>query len=296
MTTANGQRGGRALVLGGGGLLGVSWETGVLAGLQQGGVDPAAADLIAGTSAGSITGAQLASGKTVEEMLEENLAERPDGIETKMDFDVPNLMAIFQKWAALPEVTQQACAEIGAMAINSRTTSEAEWVSSFQALLPASWPERRLLITTVDAENGEFRVWDRASGLDLHLAVASSCAVPGLFPTVQINGRRYMDGGVRSGTNADLASGYRNVLIIAPIGSRPDGIDPLLARQAKAEAEALRAAGAQVELLFPDAATMQAMGINRMDASRREQTANEGIRQGNLLAKKLRAEWAKAAA
>ena len=135
-------------------------------------------------------------------------------------------------------------------------------------------------------------------GQYIDLAQIETGMVLGAVPMLdfQINGRRYMDGGVRSGTNADLASGYRNVLIIAPIGSRPDGIDPLLARQAKAEAEALRAAGAQVELLFPDAATMQAMGINRMDASRREQTANEGIRQGNLLAKKLRAEWAKAAA
>src|SRR2546423_2461480 len=117
MTTTNGQPGGRALVLGGGGLLGVAWETGIMAGLQQGGVDPAGADLIVGTSAGSITGAQLASGKTVEEMLEENLAARPDGIETKMGFGPANMIAIFQKWATMPEVSHQAGAEIGAMVI-----------------------------------------------------------------------------------------------------------------------------------------------------------------------------------
>lgn len=111
-----------------------------------------------------------------------------------------------------------------------------------------------------------------------------------------IHGRRYTDGGVRSGTSADLASGFDAVLIVAPIGARPDGIDPLLGSQARAEAEALRTQGASVELVLPDAAALEGIGINRMDASRRDKAAAGGVAQGRSLASHLAEGWAKAAA
>ncbi|TMB95301.1 MAG: patatin-like phospholipase family protein [Chloroflexi bacterium] len=289
--------GGRqALVLGGGGLLGVAWEAGVLSGMQEAGADPAQADLIVGTSAGSIVGTQLATGLTVAEILAQQFEPREGGIETVMEFDVANLMSLFQKWSSLPEVTQQVCAEIGAMALASKTVSEERWLASFEQYVGDEWPERPLLLTTVDAETGEFRVWDRDSGVPLRLAVASSCAVPGLFPPVHINGRAYVDGGVRSGTSADLATGYETVAVIAPIGSRGEGIDPLLGRQAKAEAEALRAARSRVELLFPDADALAAIGVNRMDGSRRAQSAEAGVAQGTALGQRLRGLWERAAA
>ena len=170
------------------------------------------------------------------------------------------------RWAGVKEMTQETCAEIGAAALAAQTVAEDEWVAYFEDHLEgANWPERPLLLTAVDCETGAFQTWDRDSSAGLGRAVASSCAVPGLFPAVTINGRRYTDGGVRSGTNADLARGYDSVLIVAPIGARPDGIDPLLGRQARAETEALNTAGTSAELVFPDASTLEAMGINRMD-------------------------------
>jgi NTE family protein len=143
----------------------------------------------------------------------------------------------------------------------------------------------------VEASTGAFQVWDRDSGVPLATAVASSCAVPGLFPCVSIKGGRYTDGGVRSGTSADLASGYDSVLIIAPIGAGSTGIDPLLGRTSRAEADALRAAGSHLELAFPDANSVEAIGINRMDPTRRPQCMEAGRLQGKSLAGRLATAW-----
>jgi len=287
-----------ALVLGGGGALGVSWEVGLLAGLLEEGIDVGGADLIVGTSAGSIVGTQIALGKTLPELLAEQHEPDDGRIGTLMGgTDPTSTLQLFMRWAGIKKITQAICAEIGEAALAARTVSEEEWVAYFEDhISEAVWPDRRLLLTTVECESGEFQVWDRDSGVPLARAVASSCAVPGLFPPVTIDGRRYTDGGVRSGTSADLASGYDSVLIVAPIGARSDGIDPLLGSQARAEAEALRAQGASVELVFPDAAALARIGINRMDASRRDKAALGGVTQGKALASRLAQSWAKAAA
>jgi len=287
-----------ALVLGGGGALGISWEVGLLAGLREEGVDVGNADLIVGTSAGSVVGTQIALGKTWSELMTEQLEPDDGRIGVLMaGIDPASVLQLFMRWSGIKEMTQETCAEIGAAALAAQTVSEDEWVAYFEEHLEgADWPERPLLLTAVDCETGAFQTWDRDSGVGLGQAVASSCAVPGLFPAVTINGRRYTDGGVRSGTSADLASGYDSVLIVAPIGARSDGIDPLLGRQARTEAEALSAAGTSVELVFPDSAALEAMGINRMDVSRRDKAVHGGIVQGKALASRLAATWARVAA
>ena len=284
-----------ALVLGGGGMLGVSWSTGMIAGLSDAGVDVTGANRIIGTSAGSIVSAQIAQGQPLDEMIEWHHAPRdPDAIELNMEMDLPNLMAIFTKWAAFTEMTPESCAEIGAMALASKTVDEDRWVESFKDQIDADWPDRDMILTAVDAESGAFQTWTRDSGVALHRAIASSCSVPGLFPPVKINGRRYQDGGVRSTTNADVAAGFDTVLIVAPIGARSDGIDPLSNRLATAEAEALRVAGASVELAFPDEGSQEAMGVNRMDSSRRGLCVDAGREQGRSLAGQI-AAWVQAA-
>ena len=72
-------------------------------------------------------------------------------------------------------------------------------------------------MTAVDARTGEFAVFDSAGDASLVDAVGASCAVPGLWPPVTIGERRFMDGGMRTVANADLAHGYERVVIVAPV-------------------------------------------------------------------------------
>ncbi len=287
----------RALVLGGGGVIGVAWETGMVKGLLDGGVDVAGADLTVGTSAGSIVGAQIGFGRSPDELLAAQLAPTERPVEQDMQSDLSALTQLFGKWTGAREMTQALRAEIGAMALAARTTTEERLVASFEGMVGAGeWPERPLLITAVDAEDGAFAVWDRDSGVRIERAVAASCAVPGLFPPVTIDGRRYMDGGVRSGTSADLAKGHRVVVVVAPIGASEEGLGRIARRQLDAEVRALRAEGRTVEVVLPDSAALEAFGPNLMDTARRASAAEAGERQGKGLARRLGAVWHGAAA
>lgn len=282
----------RALVLGGGGPVGIGWEIGMIGGLQEEGVDVTDAGVIIGTSAGAVVGTQIASGKTPAELLAEQFAQLDDGTGAAITPDIPALTAIGQKWLGGAEVTTAVRAEIGALAVDAKTPSEEKWLAPFQeALLSSEWPSRRLVITGVDTGTGEFVTWERASGVDLAHAVAASCAVPGIFPPVAIDGRRYMDGGVHSVSNAQLAHGYERIVIIAPSGAGDNPYDALTRRQLEAEVETLRAAGSIVEYFLPDAGSVEAFGPNRMDVTRARPAAEAGLRQGRAAAAQLRTAW-----
>src|ERR1700677_148088 len=75
---------GSTLVLGGGGVAGIAWITGLLAGLADAGHDVTGVDLIVGTSAGSTVGAQLGSGVSLEELYAR---------QTEPDRQTPEIMA-----------------------------------------------------------------------------------------------------------------------------------------------------------------------------------------------------------
>ena len=275
-------------------MAGVAWETGVLAGLAEGGIDVADADLIVGTSAGSVIGAQLASGRPVQEMLEELLSPPENATAIQLDFDPPTVIAIFQKWASFAEITDTGCADVGAMAIGAKTSAEEAWIESFAERFAGEWPERQLVVTAVDADSGAFQAWDRDSGVPMELAIASSCTVPGLFPPVTINGKRYIDGGVRSGTNADLAEGHDTILIMTALGGRQENIGPICKRTAEAEAAALSGGSSHVELHFMDEGSLEAVGSNMMDPTRTKITAEAGVKQGKRLATRIADVWPKA--
>jgi NTE family protein len=278
-----------ALVLGGGGVAGVAWEIGVLAGLRRAGVDVTGADLVIGTSAGSIVGALLTGGVDLEDAVASqrsgNAGNGPD--EERLWLDVERLAEVFATLfdESLEPIDRRA--RIGAIALASpaatRPDAEEARLAYFAERLPVRrWPaDRVLLVTGVDAETGEEAVWRRESGVDLLRAVAASCAVPAVFPPVTINGRRYMDGGMRSGTNADLAEGAERVLVIAPMA----GMSPVGAPEA--ELDALRASGAEVTLIAPDEATTAAFGTNLLDVRRREPSLEAGLAQGAALAGSL---------
>ncbi|HWM04679.1 MAG TPA: patatin-like phospholipase family protein [Actinophytocola sp.] len=275
----------RALVLGGGGITGVAWEWGMLAGLAAAGVDLGEADLVVGTSAGSVVGAQVASGLDPEERYAAQL-EPPDGeVGGALGIAVLARYALAMVGAGGPRQVRR---RIGSFATKAHTAAtEADRVRVIESRLPVrEWPQRRLLVTAVDVETGEFRAFDRTAGVPLVMAVAASCAVPGVWPPVTIDGRRYMDGGVRSGTNADLAAGHDRVVVLAPL---PRGIGPMTG--AATQVEALRVS-ARVALVTPDAAALAAIGRNVLDPAKRAGAARAGLAQAAAVADELRSVWA----
>ena len=282
----------RALVLGGGGVIGVAWETGLLAGLQEHGVDLTTADLIVGTSAGSIVGTQVAGGRSLAELYARNRQPGDPRLGgAPLGNDPLTLARIAAPWAA-SHTSRTGRAHIGRLALTARTVPEVERLRLLESRLDvADWPERRLSLTAVDALDGSFKVWDRAAGVPMLQAVASSCAVPGLFPPVTIGERRYIDGGVRSATNADLARGNAIVVIVAPIGVSLRGIGGLGGLTLRGEVRQLRIDGSRVEQILPDPAALLAFGPNLMDAEHRAAAAEAGHRQGVALARRLRPVW-----
>lgn len=279
----------RALVLGGGGVAGISWELGILLGLHDAGIDVRGADIIIGTSAGSAVGAQIASGTDLASLFAAQLTPVEQSKERLVAFDFAQMMEAFSQAAkeAWPD-SKAMRAKIGTYALTVPTISEAERRAIIEARLPVhTWSQRHLLIVAVDTETGEEYIIDRASGVPLVDAVAASCAVPGIWPPVTIAGRRYMDGGMRSATNADLARGYERILILNPMGANANtfGTGPA------EEAAALEREGSQVLVIAPDAASAAASGLNPLDPATREPSALAGRAQGRELAASVAALW-----
>jgi NTE family protein len=132
-------------------------------------------------------------------------------------------------------------------------------------------------------------VFDRHSGVDLADAVAASCSGPGAA-AYRIGPNRYIDGGYRRNENADLAAGYRRVLVLSPFGGRSR--HPLeWGMQLAAQVDELRARGSDVETIFPDDNSLNAFGANMMDPSTRPPAARAGYDQGRALAGQLAEFW-----
>jgi NTE family protein len=288
----------RALVLGGGGPIGVAWEAGLVAGLADCRIGLANADWILGTSAGAIVGSRLALGRAPQEIYRTQLeiAERQGHGTRLLAGDQGSMLAEFVKVYRSDAPLQQRRAEMGAFALRAINMSEDEWLAEYRErewLLDQRWPHR-FACTAIDTADGSLVVWDATARVDLLRAIASSSAVPGLVPPITINGRRYMDGGVGSTTNAQLARGHDIVLVVAVIaGGRASrsGRGNVLRQRLEQEMEELRAGGASVELLEPDEPSVEAFGPNLLDASRRRMAAEAGERQGRAEAGRLRDFW-----
>jgi NTE family protein len=280
----NGQR--TALVLGGGGITGIAWEVGVLAGLAEAGVDLTGADLVVGTSAGSVVGAQLTSGADLEMLFARQL-EPPTGEQAAR---MTRAALARYAWAVLRSRGDDVGfrRRVGALALAAEqaglTPTEQERLDVIGSrLVSREWPDRDLRVTAVDAQSGEFRVLDRTSGVPLLQAVAASCAVPGVYPPVTIDGRRYVDGGMRSAANADLAEGCDRVVVLAPI---PRGVGPLASVDAQVTGMVAR-----VAVVSPDEAARRAIGRNVLDPAARAGSARAGRTQAADVAAEVTEVW-----
>jgi NTE family protein len=278
-----------ALVLSGGGVAGIAWETGVLLGIQD--TEAAAASKIlgaptalVGTSAGAAVAAQIAAGASLQELFDAQVAAATAELFVEIDLVAFGAtMAAAMAGAASPEDARR---RLGAMALAADTPSVAARRAVIEARLAVqTWGDRSLQLTAVDAETGELRVFDRASGVDLVDAVMASCAVPGIWPVVEIDGHKYMDGGMRSGSNADLAAGADPVLIITPSTEQT----PMGPAVPTSELDAL--APARIHVIYADAASIASFGMNPLDPAARKPAALAGREVGRRVAVEVAAFW-----
>lgn len=294
MTEVNQQQT-KALVLGGGGTTGIAWEMGILLGLHDGGIDVSGADLVVGTSAGSVVGAQITSGHPLEDFYARQLQPLEETREQVVQIDMNGLIQVFMAGIGAPDV-QTGRARIGAAALAVKTVPEEERLEIIASRLPSQeWPDKqRLIIVSVNAQTGEWVMFDRAAGVPLGLAIAASCAVPGVYPPVTIGDHRYVDGGVRSGTNADIAKGYQRVLILRAETLDVSALDPQNTSPFESfedELAALEREGSRSLVITPDEASVVARGPNPFDSSRRGISATAGREQGRLLAESVKSFW-----
>jgi NTE family protein len=289
----------RALVLGGGGSTGNAWLIGVITGLFDAGLDVTTADLTIGTSAGATAAAQIASA-TPTDLFAATVAaipqQRTDPVADRGR--VPNRAVVdhlerANRIIASAEGPADMRRRFGAAALEMDAASngarQAPWRATVAARLPSGrWPRRTVLITAVDAHTGEPVVFDRDSGVDLVDAVAASCASGFAY---RIRERQYIDGGYRSNAeSADLAAGYRRVLVLSPFGGRT--LAPLeWGMHLAAQVDELRACGSRVETIFPGRESEHLFGANAMDPSLRAPAARAGYDQGIALAEQLTEFW-----
>jgi NTE family protein len=282
----------RALVLGGGGAVGVGWQTGLLTGLREAGVDLAGATAIVGTSAGALVGALLSSGRDVTDALTSLAALGqsidPDGLAAG---DEAFRSAISQ--ASFDTDPRQALRAIGRAAQEANTTAEDVYLGLFGTLNGTAWPAG-FRCTAIDTDTGDLVVWDQGSGVPLLNAVAASCAVPMLFPTVTVKGRDYMDGGILSHLNATAAPPTDVLVVLSchPLGSQGAGVDSAPAfSDATADAELAQLRETRrVVAVEPDFSDIQAPA-NLMDPNFTIRALQIGKRQAEREAAAILAAW-----
>lgn len=273
----------RALVLGGGGITGIAWELGVLTGLAREGVDLTGADVVIGTSAGSFVGAQLRSGLTLEELYDAQLAPPQREIGGRLARTA--LLRLVPPYV-VPGNESTKLRRVGTVALATQPPGSTDREAIIRAGLPShEWPyDTDLRITAIEAETGRFTVFDRDSGVELAAAVAASCAVPTVWPPVAIDGRHYVDGGMRSTANVDLAAGSDRVVVLAPLPRA-------FSRRTSIRAQLREVSPKEWSVVVPDAPALADFGKNLLDTARRADAARAGLRQAAGLVEELHHVW-----
>jgi NTE family protein len=303
------------LVLGGGGILGGAWLVGALYALTQAaGWDPATADYVVGTSAGSVVSALVASGMPPWFLVHH---QRGGSVEGMIDQFGDRLEDADEQSRRLFEWTGSVPRPVlGSPRLALRATlrpwrfpgtavlsgwlgrgflSNEEVGRIIRAVVHEGWSAHpNLWIVAVDYETGKRVVFgeDGAPPAELAEAVEASCAIPGLYRPVRIGERYYIDGGAWSPSNADLLvrTDADIVVVMNPMSSLQPGIPAGLlqrfdrrirratGRRLGHEARMLREAGKQVLLVQPRDLDLEVMGVNMMDPSRRVDTLEMALR------------------
>ncbi len=275
----------RALVLAGGGLAGIAWETGILRGIEDASAETARtlleSDVLLGTSAGSAVAAQLSCGLNLDDLYKRQI--KGVSKEINPNVDIEDITELFlNALSDTDATTAQKLQRVGAVARSTATVSESVRRDVIAQRLPShDWPDRDLRITAIDIGTGELVAFDQKSGVELVDAVAASCAVPGAWPPVTIGERRYMDGGVGSTMNLKLVADCDAVVVLVPSGKgapSPFGRDPAV----EVDAFAGRSLG-----VFADDESLNSFGPNPLDPACREPSARAGRVQGRRVAAEI---------
>ncbi len=272
----------RALVLAGGGIAGIAWETGILQGIADESPETAdallASDVLVGTSAGSTVSAQLSSGLSLQELFELQVGTTSAELDPGVGID--NVTDLFVKAMLTPNTTRaQKLQGIGAVALSTDTVAAAVRRKVIEARLPShDWPDRVLRISAIDIDTGELVTLDSESGASLVDAVAASCAVPGVWPVVTIGGRRFMDGGIGSAVNMVLSADCDTAVALVPQGrSTPSPFGA-------GAAEEVDGFDGRSLGIFADDDALAAFGKNPLDPACRVPSAHAGRAQGRQVA------------
>ncbi len=277
------------LVLGAGGPLGAAWEAGLVAGRakRQPALHP---DLILGTSAGATIGAQLALGRSPQAVFEGQI-QHAKSLDTRSNQPPPRtdkpgsspqppfVAELVRLALAGQETPRTLLAQIGHQALHAKAMPEERFKAQLRPLFTThdAWPATFACVA-VNAGTGEVVVWDRSSGVELLDAVAASACPPFVALPITIHGQRFMDGGLRSTTNADLADRSARLLVLAPsaVGEMAGPVRAQIDRETKA----LFLADDEVRIVMPDQASAEAIGPDPLDGTRGETVAQAGFAQG----------------
>jgi NTE family protein len=284
------------LVLGAGGTLGHAYHVGTLAALAEAtGWDPRSADVVIGTSAGSIVASLLRSGFSAADLAAQSLGDRLSAKGQRLAELLgppvalsPAASGAVGRGAGSTHLLRRAMLRPGSVRLGAAVAAALPpgqvptelVVGGLRRLFGERWPDRPTWICAVRLDDGSRVVFGKpgAPAVTLAEAVAASCAIPSFFKPVDIAGQRYIDGGTHSVTNLDLAAGQGLdlVFVSSPMSARTDalrlGLDlPIRAATAArlaAEAAAVRRRGTDVIVFQPTAADRSAMGLNVLDARR----------------------------
>lgn len=265
----------RAVVLGPGSVVGTAWLIGLAQGLHHAGLELAEADLIVATSAGAIAAALVTGGRdlaTLADISAHPVRDDPLLIDPAV---TDHAFAAMREADQDPVRTRQ---RIGRWALAATTSPETVRIDRMLTLLgTGDWPHPGLVITTVDAESGEPRLWGADDCVPVHLAVTASTAFPGQSAPITINQRRYLDGALRNGSNADLAAGAKTLVIAEPLGHVYSTTIPPGPRQ--------------VVRITADRESMDAFGPDFGDRARWAASFYAGLRQAAEAAARVRTAW-----
>ncbi|WP_405493548.1 patatin-like phospholipase family protein [Nocardia sp. NBC_00511] len=269
-----------ALVLGGGGAVGILWMTGLAVGLRELGIDLSRADRLVGTSAGAVVAANLANDVDLLALVAGLSEADPDAPAV----DGSGLGEIIAAVAGLGLDPDESRRRIGELALERKVGDPADHIARMSRLLgDPGWPDRDLVITATAVATGGLQTWFPDGKATLGEAVASSTSVPGIFPPIPIDGDYYIDGGVHSPINAGLAAGAEVILIVEPLA----GLFP----HAPSDSQL---GSATVLFVVPDEQAKADIGPDVFAREALRPAYDAGWRQAGEVATRLRGHWPEA--